>query len=263
LRTNRTKARLAAGDTVFGSAVQIFRSAEVARIYAAAGFDYVFIDTEHSGFDLETVQEFVAASVHASITPIVRVSELQYSLVARALDIGAQGIILPRVEDPGLLAEAISWTRFPPCGRRGFGVTAPVLDYEPHGMPEVIEHLNRNTLVVAQFETRRAMHRMDELLDVAGLDVAMIGPADLSISLGAPGDFDHPDLHCAIDRLIAAARQRQVAPGIQCRLAAQGKMWTGRGMRFVGVGSEHSLLLEKARELAAELKMAAGSPTQH
>lgn len=254
LRSNLTKAHLASGGSAFGSAVQLFRSADVARIYAAGGLNYIFIDTEHTGLDLGTVQDFVSASLQSGITPIVRVSELQYSQITRALDVGAQGIILPRVEDPAVLREAISWTRYPPAGKRGFGVIAPVLNYQAHSMAEVIDHLNANTLVVVQFETQLAIERCHELLSVPGVDVAMIGPADLSISLGIPGQFDRPELTSTIDHLIAAAKQHGVVPGIQCRTLAQSKFWADRGMRFVGVGAEHSLLLEKVRDLCAQLR---------
>src|SRR5215475_2644075 len=100
--TNQTQNRLRDGQTVFGCIFQQFRSAEIPRLLAAAGFDFIFIDCEHGGFDLETIQDVVRVARLAGITPLVRVGELSYSLCARALDVGAQGIILPRVEDPEL-----------------------------------------------------------------------------------------------------------------------------------------------------------------
>jgi 2-dehydro-3-deoxyglucarate aldolase/4-hydroxy-2-oxoheptanedioate aldolase len=256
MRANHTKEKLLRGATVFGCALQQLRSTEVPRALAAAGFDYVFIDAEHTGFDLETIQDLVAASVQAGITPIVRVAELLYSLVARALDVGAQGIILPRMEDPRLLAEALQWMRYPPLGCRGFGVLAPLLDYEQRSFPEITEHLNANTLAVVQFETRKAIECREELLDVPGIDVAMVGPADLSISLGFPGQLDHPDLVEAVLRLQEACQPRGIVTGIQCRNTAQARVWVERGLRFVGAGSEHTLLLERARESVASLRSA-------
>src|SRR4051794_33828387 len=127
MQVNHTRERLGRGETVFGSALQVYRAAEIPRAYAAAGFDYVFIDMEHGSFNLETVHEMITASVNAGITPIVRVAELAYSLVARLLDCGAQGIILPRVEDPELLRQALSWMRFPPLGIRGYGVNGTMV----------------------------------------------------------------------------------------------------------------------------------------
>jgi 2-keto-3-deoxy-L-rhamnonate aldolase RhmA len=246
MRTNTTRERLAKGDTVYGCGLQVYRAPEIPRAFAAAGFDYVFIDMEHGSFNLETAHDMIIACKLAGITPIVRVGEVQYTLCARLLDQGAQGIILPRVEDPKALAEALSWLRFPPLGIRGFGINPTMVDYEARSMPEIIEHQNRETLSVVQFETVRAVERADELLSLKGLDVVMIGPADLSISLGIPGQFE----------VIERCNAHGVVPGIQTRGIAMAKMWAERGMRFVGVAAEHVFLLEKCKEALATLRAA-------
>ncbi len=256
MRPNRTLARLRDGQTVFGCAVQCYRSSEIPKALAAAGFDYLFIDMEHGGFDLETVQDMIEAAVRAGITPLVRVGELLYSLVARLLDVGAQGIILPRVEDPAELARALRWMRFPPRGSRGFGVLPPLLDFERHSFAEIMDFLDRNTMSVAQFETAAALERADELLAAEGLDVAMIGPSDLSIALGVPGDFSHPKLVGAVERFMGQCRRHGVVPGIHCRDLDQALEWVRRGMRLVGAGGEHALLLERARRVADALRQA-------
>jgi 2-keto-3-deoxy-L-rhamnonate aldolase RhmA len=256
MRANLTRERLAKGETVFGCGLQVYRSPEICRAFAAAGFDYVFIDMEHGSYDLETVQDMIKVAIDNSITPIVRVAELLYSLICRLLDAGAQGIILPRVEDPKLLAEAISWMRFPPVGIRGYGVNPTMIGYESRSFPEIIEHLNLNTVSVVQFETTLAIERADELLSVPGLDIMMVGPADLSISLGVPGQMDHPKLISAIDKLVERCVAHNVVPGIQTRSTGMAKFWAERGMRFVGAGAEHGLLLEKAKEAVATLQSA-------
>lgn len=257
MRINLTKQRLEQGEIVFGCSIQQFGCPEIARLLAAAGFDFVFIDGEHSPFGLETLHALIRACLDREITPIVRVGELLYSPVARALDAGAQGIIFPRVESQALLAEAIRWTRFPPLGVRGYGLAPPQLDYEARSFPEIIEHINANTLVVVQFETRAAIERREELLATPGIDVALVGPADLSIALGVPGEFEHPKLVETVLNLMESCKRHGVLPGIQVRTPALAKKWTERGMRFVGCGSEHGLLLERAREAASELRSAA------
>lgn len=256
MRVNLTRERLAKGETVFGCGLQLYRSPEICRAFAAAGFDYVFIDMEHGAFDLETVQDMIKVALENGITPIVRVAELLYSLVCRLLDAGAQGIILPRVEDPKVLEEALAWMRFPPVGKRGYGVNPTMIGYEAHSFSEIIEHLNLNTVSVVQFETVTAMERADELLSVRGTDIAMVGPADLSISLGVPGQFEHPLLISTVDRLIEKCVKHKVFPGIQTRTTASAKFWAERGMRFVGAGAEHGLLLDKARETVTALQAA-------
>ena len=135
MRINTTRERLAKGEVVYGCGLQVYRSPEIPRLFAAAGFDYVFIDMEHGSFNLETAHDMIIACKLAGITPIVRVGEVQYTLCARLLDQGAQGIILPRVEDPKMLEEALSWMRFPPLGKRGYGINPTMVDYEARAMP--------------------------------------------------------------------------------------------------------------------------------
>jgi 2-dehydro-3-deoxyglucarate aldolase/4-hydroxy-2-oxoheptanedioate aldolase len=259
MQTNATRERLTRGETVFGCSLQTYRSPEIARTFAVAGFDYVFIDLEHSSFDLQTAHDMIKASLESGITPICRVGEVAYSLVARLLDSGAQGIILPRVEDPAILREALSWMRFPPAGKRGYGINPTMIRYEARSFPEIIEHQNLNTLAVVQFETRTAMERADELLSLPGVNIAMVGPADLSISLGVPGQFDHPTMLSTIDALIEKCNRYGVVPGIQTRSLAMSKFWAGRGMRFIGTAAEHALLLEKAKETVAALRTSAAT----
>ena len=254
MRVNHTRERLAKGEVVYGCGLQIYRSSEIPRAFAAAGFDYVFIDMEHGSLNLETVHDMIVSSNLAGITPIVRVGEVQYTLCARLLDQGAQGIILPRVEDPKALEEALSWMKFPPVGKRGYGINPTMIDYETRTFPEIIEHQNRSNLVVVQFETTTAISRADEMLSQKGVDIVMVGPADLSISLGVPGEFDHPLMIEAISKVIAKCNQYGVVPGIQTRSVPMARQWVERGMRFVGVAAEYVLLLEKARETVAQLR---------
>ena len=263
MRSNRTKRRLLLGETVFGCSLQCYRSSEIARAFAAAGFDWFFIDMEHAGFNSETAQDIIAAAVAAQITPLVRVAELQYSLVARLLDLGAQGIVLPRVEDPAQLAETLSWMLFPPSGKRGFGILPPLLDYEQESIASIIEHHNSNKLAVVQFETELAMQRADELLSVPGIDVAMIGPTDLSVSLGIPGDFEHPIQLQMIQSFIEKCHVHGVIPGIHCRNVQQAKPWIARGMKLIGCGSEQGMLIEKSKQTVVELRSAVPGHADH
>ncbi len=253
MRINTVKKALAEGKVQLGTGFGQFRSQDVARIFADAGFHWAFIDTEHGGFDLETVQDICRISVLVGLCPIVRVAELQYSLVARALDAGAQGIIFPRVESPDLLAKAISWIKFPPLGIRGYGLTPLQVEHAKATIPEVIEHVNANSMVVLQIETQRAVDARDELLSVPGIDAVMVGPADLSVSFGIGGDFLHPTMVEAMEKVRDSCVAHGVAPGTQTRSIPQAKFWRERGMRFLGCSNETSMLYERACEVVREL----------
>ncbi len=261
MRINAVKQALASGQVQLGAGFGQFRSQDVARIFADAGFHWAFIDTEHGGFDLETVQDICRLSVLVGLCPIVRVAELQYSLVSRALDSGAQGIIFPRVESPELLAKAVSWTKFPPLGVRGYGLAPIQVEHAKATIPEIIEHVNANTLVVLQIETKLGVEIRDELLAVPGIDAVMIGPADLSVSLGVGGEFLHALMVEAMEKIRDSCVARGIAPGTQTRGIPQAKFWRERGMRFLGCSNETTMLYDRACEIVRELSVGAGGGT--
>ncbi|MDX2150158.1 MAG: aldolase/citrate lyase family protein [Bryobacteraceae bacterium] len=253
MKTNHVKQALKQGKVQLGTSYGMLRSADVGRILAAAGFQWAFIDTEHGCYDIETVYDVCRTSALYGLAPIVRVPDLQYSLVSRALDCGGWGIIFPRVEDAKLLERAVSWTKFPPEGVRGFGLTPLHVDHEPVTIPQIGAHMNENTLVVLQIETQKAIDMRDELLSVPGIDAVMVGPVDLSISLGVPGDFQHPKMVEAMEKIRDACVAHGVAPGTQTRNVGLAKFWRERGMLFLGCASEAGMLLEKGKEIVGQL----------
>jgi 4-hydroxy-2-oxoheptanedioate aldolase len=253
MKINSVKKALAEGKVQLGTGFGQLRSQDVVRILRDAGFHWAFVDTEHGGFDLETVQDLCRISALADFCPIVRVAELQYSLVTRALDCGAGGILFPRVESPELLEKAISWTKFPPLGVRGFGLTGLQVDHEKATIPEIIAHKNAQTMVVVQIETRRAVEARAELLSVPGIDAVMVGPADLSVSLGVGGDFQHPTMVEAMEKIRDTCVEHGIAPGTQTRSIPQAKFWRERGMRFLGCSNETGMMYERACEIVREL----------
>jgi 2-dehydro-3-deoxyglucarate aldolase/4-hydroxy-2-oxoheptanedioate aldolase len=256
MKINLVKKALAEGKVQLGTGFGQLRSPEIPRLLAVAGFHWAFIDTEHGGFDLETVQDICRVSNMSGLCPIVRVADMQYSLIARALDCGAQGVIFPRVESPEVLERAVSWTKFPPVGVRGYGLMAVHTDYEPMTFNQVIEHVNANSMVVLQIETRRALEAREELLSIKGIDAVMMGPADLSISLGVPGEFQHPKMVEAMEAVRDTCDRRGIAPGTQTRTPSLARFWKERGMRFLGCSHEISMMFERAQELVKLMQSA-------
>ena len=258
MQINQTKEILRQGRVALGSIQGHLRSAEIPRMFAAAGLDWIFIDTEHGAFTPETMQDLIRSAVSCSITPVVRVVDFQYSLVARALDMGAQGIILPRVESPETLAEAVSWAKFPPQGRRGFGLTPPQTGYGKASFNEIMTHANEHTLVVFQIESRTALERAEELISTPGVDAVMIGPADLSISLGVAGQLEHPTLVDAVMKVIEICEKHGRFPSIQVRDPALAKTWIERGIKLVGCGQAQMILWNAVQAMVNDLNEARG-----
>ena len=248
MRENSVKRALKEGKFQVGCGFGNFRSAEIPRVLAAAGYNWAFVDTEHGNFDLETVSDICRVAHLSNICPIVRVADFQYSLVARALDNGAGGIIFPRTEDPRQLETAISWTIYPPKGVRGFGLAPCNLEYQTLTFTQMMDHYNANLMRVVQIESVRAVEALDEILSVPGFDTVMIGPADLSISLGVPGNMEHPSMVATIEKIRDACLRHGIVPGIHTRGPAMARFWKERGMLFVGSSNDLAMLLDKASE---------------
>ena len=254
MRSNRTKQSLAAGRVAVGIAHVLVPTTEFSKMMGAANLDWVFLDSEHGPFSTEALHELIRAYRMAGVTAVVRVCDFQYDLVSRALDSGAEGIIFPRCEDPDQLAHAVRGAKFPPEGHRGFGLGPPQLDYRQASFDEITAHCNRETLLIAQIESTRALARLPELAAVEGLDSLMVGPADLSVSLGVGGDWEHPKLVEAIDRVIAACGEHGLWPAIQVRDGDLAQFWIGRGMKLIGCSTEAALLWGALSSLAQRLR---------
>jgi 2-dehydro-3-deoxyglucarate aldolase/4-hydroxy-2-oxoheptanedioate aldolase len=248
MRENSVKRALKEGKLQLGCGFGNFRSAEIPKILAAAGLQWAFVDTEHGNFDLETVNDICRVARLVNLCPIVRVADFQYSLVARALDSGAGGIIFPRTEDPMQLEKAISWTYYPPKGIRGFGLAPNNADYEALSFTQLIDYYDENLMRVVQIESVRAVEAIDEILSVPGFDTVMIGPADLSISLGVPGNMDHPKMIGTIEAIRDACIRHGIVPGIHTRASSMARFWKERGMLFLGCSNDLAMLLERSSE---------------
>lgn len=253
LTQNPLKTALRAGKVQIGCGIQHLRSQDVLRVLGAAGIQWGFVDAEHGSLGQEALQDICRYAPHAGITPVVRVADITYGLVARALDCGGQGIIFPRIEDPAVLETAVSWTKFPPAGKRGFGLAPINFDFELGSIPEMIEVANREGLVVLQIETKRALEARDELLSVPHIDAVLIGPADLSISLGVPGEFSHSSMSEAIEKIIESCHARGVIPGGHFRNEKLAAHWKQQGILLLSCNNETTMLYERARAVVESL----------
>lgn len=254
MRVNSVKKALKEGRLQLGCGLQFLPLPETIRLLASAGFDWAFIDAEHGIMDQSTLYRLCQTAQTTTITPIVRVVDLQYGLIARALDCGAEGVIFPRVESPEILEQAVSWTLFPPEGGRGCGLGPLHTDFAPYSIAETLQRANEERLVVLQIETQRALDAREELLSIRGIDAVLIGPVDLSINLGVPGEFEHPKMLDAVEKIAESCRKLGVAPGVHCRALPLAKRYLEYGMQLLSCGSETSFMVERGREVINGLK---------
>ena len=155
-----------------------------------------------------------------------------------------------------LLAQAVNWTRFPPMGVRGYGLGGPHLSYERITIGDAITHLNEHVMVVLQVETRLALQRLDDLLAVPNIDAVLVGPADLSVALGVPGQFDHPDFIAAVELVRDRCNAYGIAPGMHMRSIDMARFWIPRGLRFVSCNNDIGMLFERVTETVSAMHAA-------
>jgi 2-keto-3-deoxy-L-rhamnonate aldolase RhmA len=207
MRDNTVKRRLAAGGVAVGTMMLEFSTTGIARIAAEAGAEFAVFDMEHTGWGIETIRMLMATARAAEIVPIVRVPALQYHFIARVLDVGAMGVVVPLVANAEQARQAVSFARYPPEGRRGVASGVSHDDYRGGELLPKMHHANSEILMVIQIETAEAVDQVDEIAAVEGVDALWIGQFDLSTALGIPGQFDHPQFHQATRRVLAACQR--------------------------------------------------------
>ncbi len=247
MRENRLKTMLKRGKSVSGPIMEEVRTVGVIKYMAAAGHDFLWFDTEHNMLDWETLLTLVQMSIASNIVPLIRVTDLSYPLVARALDTGAYGVIIPRVETREEVERAVSFAKYPPLGRRGAGGQARNA-FMTRSVSEAIEEGNALSMVIVQVESKEAVECLDDIASVPGLDVVCIGPQDLSISLGVPGAFNDPLFLETVATIVEKCTRHGVRVGMVSREARTFKLWHEMGIRFLVCGSDGSLLLQAARQ---------------
>ncbi len=255
MQTNTIKHKLHAGGCVLGTCVTDHTSPEIVTIFKAAGLDFFFIDTEHSVPSYRDIQTLVRAGRGADVIPLVRVTQSEYFLIARLLDVGAMGIIAPRI---GSVAEAravVDAMKFTPEGNRGYGLRGIINDYQYAGARAEMESANRETMVVLQVESKECLDAVFDIAATPGVDALMIGPFDLSISLGIPGQFDDPLFWKAVDRVVEACDKAGIAPGVHMANPKQLRKAAERGARFLVCGSDASALLSAFRSIVQEMAL--------
>ena len=239
--------RIHAGETLFGTFLGL-GSVIASELCARAGFDWVIIDLEH-GAGTET--DLLASLLAVSTTPtaaIVRPQSGERLRIGRALDHGAHGLMIPRVDLPDQAREAISFMRFPPDGIRGLALSTRGAGLGERRHADV-RGINEHIIGIIQIESPSAVEHAAEIAAIDGVDVLFIGPADLSHGLGIPGQFDDPVYLTALKRVVAAAEGEGKATGILLRDAAALPRHLDLGFRFIGLGSDGAFIADGARDV--------------
>lgn len=254
MKPNSLRARLQAGQPVVGTMIQEVSSPFIVHALANAGFDFVYVDMEHGRFGLESAVGLVQTIRLTNMVPLVRVPDNQYYWIARLMDAGAQGVMIPRVETRQQVESAVQSLRFPPLGQRGLAVARGQNDYKRQDSLAFAQEANSENLLIVQIESKKAVENVDEIVSTPGVDVALIGPSDLSLSLGIPTKMDHPLMVEAVDKVVAACKRHNVVTGLHVGDLKAIKYWSQNGILLLSGSSDLDILLDGCIQLGKGLR---------
>ncbi len=253
---NPLKKMLAEGKPVIGATITV-PSAETAAQLAALGYDFLWIEMEHSPITLETLRLMVLATRGLKAVPIARVPVNELWTAKRVLDAGALGVIFPFCSTPELARQAAAACKYPPHGRRGSGPSLAVFRWPaPEGYHTFADN---NVMVIVIIEEERAVEKVEEIAATPGVDVIFVGTSDLSFSMGLRGQTEHPRVQDALRRVIAAGKANNKVLGLPVKDSDQLKKYIDWGFLWFQTATELGLMARGAKQLLEPLGRAAES----
>jgi 4-hydroxy-2-oxoheptanedioate aldolase len=197
------------GNRIVGTMVRMVRNPAIAQIAYHAGLDFIMLDLEHGPYSIETVSDIAKVSRSIGLGIFVRVPELAKGYISRIMDAGVEGVMVPMISTSEEAQQLVKWSRYAPTGSRGFGSNGGLTNFARIGSdtPTFMKRQNELTLAIAQIETAEAIQNIDAIAAVEGIDVLLIGPNDLAISLGIPGDIMGKANQTAISKAADAAEK--------------------------------------------------------
>ncbi len=248
------KFKLKKGGLAIGTMISEIRNPNLAYLLAQCGYDFFIIDNEHGAYSPETISDMIAAARGAGISVVVRIPEIRRETIMKPLDSGADGLLVPMVNTADEAKKIVEFAKYPPLGQRGAALSRA---HSRYGRPKATDYLgqaNQATFIAVQAETVQAIDNLESIAATAGVDSIFVGPFDLSVSMGIPGQVTDPREEAAIAGVIDVCRMHNIIPGIHMSKVESLREWIERGMRFVSFSSDVDLLARAARESLDELR---------
>ena len=256
---NPVRKLLEEGKPVVGATINV-NSVDVAAHAANMGFDFLWIEMEHSPLTLETLRDMVLATRGLKAIPFARVPVNELWTAKRVLDAGVLGVIFPFTGTPEMARQAVAACKYPPEGLRGSGAGLASFRWpSPEGYHKFA---NRNVMVITLIENQAGVDHVDEIAAIPGIDVIFIGPSDLSWQLGIGGQYEHPRFKAAVAKIIAAAKRNNKVLGRPASSAEQVSQYMEQGFSFFQSGSVLRLMREGARKILEPLGKTGFDPAE-
>ena len=253
--TNNAKNRLDSGELALGIGLRQARTVDIGKIMKTCGYDWLFIDMEHNSMSIDTAAQISVAAQDAGIAPIVRVPGFQHFHASRALDGGAQGVVVPHVDTAEIAAEMVNNCKYPPVGHRSVTGRLPQVNFEAHPQDEVTRSVNNATLVVVMVETPAAVENVEAIAAVPGVDSVLVGTNDLCTEMGIPGAVGDARIQEIMERVIAACRAHGKHPGLGGVYEPPlMERYIRMGMRLILCGNDLTMMMAAAQERSSRMR---------
>jgi 2-keto-3-deoxy-L-rhamnonate aldolase RhmA len=254
---NAVLKRMRKGDVALGLNGRIVRSGDLVRIAKATDHDFVFIDSQHALYDLETIGHIANLGLALDVTTLVRVRSVNDPDVSLLLDSGVQGIVFPDVNTAAEARKAVETCRFAPLGKRSVGGGFVHFNFRGVPLNKALQELNDNCLIVCMIETPEGLANLEEIAAVPGIDVLHLGTNDLLVNMGLAGQFDHPDIVAAQDRLIEIAKKSGKFSGCGGnRDIARQAAIIRKGVQFVTTQADVAFMMSAAGQWSQSIRSA-------
>lgn len=261
MRLNQAKRRLNDGGVVFGSFVFCGETAHV-EILGLAGYDFAIIDLEHAALDIKDVERLVLAADAAGVTSVVRVPAQEAHVIGRILDTGAQGIMVPHVTSKTEASNIMQALRYPPDGIRGTCTGVRAAGYSATPFDLHVKQTLEEVWVLGLIEEAKGVEAIEEIVG-SGIDVVIPGPADLSASLGVPGQFQHPSVIEMVDRVCRATNgSRQTVAGMYVADPDHAERWIREGARVIIYGIDTRVMYGAYRRGLEQMRTFMRAPSR-
>lgn len=253
---NTVREKMLAGKKTLGTFMAI-GSGTAAECIGLAGYDFVVIDTEHGPFNPDSAIDYIRAARLYGAVPFVRVQDTSRAAILKMLDGGAMGLIIPQINTVEEIREVVRHGKYAPVGGRGVapsvGTGFWAEDWAQHGLDKTFETANRETMLFPQCETIGCLEHIEEIAATDGIDGIFVGPFDLSVAMGIPLDFAHPDFKAALDRILSACKAAGKPSMIYASTIEDARSDFAMGFDSVTYNQDGALLIETLKAAKAQI----------
>lgn len=249
------KKRLQSGEVLIGGILSEYARPSLIKLYCQAGFDFLFIENEHVLFSATDMVDLLICARDNRLPVISKIPQLERAATTKLLDNGCIGIQLPRTENRLDLETLIGYMKFPPRGTRAGAPCFANVDYAwPSNHREWLRKADESTVVVAHIETAEGLRNAEEIISTPHLDMVYVGPYDFSVSMGHPGEYSHPEVLKAMNKILEICKAHRIAFGTTAADLEGAKYWIKQGAQFFEAVDELSLIAEGSRECVARYR---------